>query len=187
MSVAATNTKSPDPRVATALGPWARRFVSNGVLLADFEEVTAGIERWEDWCHAWCERGEVHEALGREALAQGYKLTAGEHLVRASMYYHFGKFVFVHDQKQMRDAHLRSLDCYQAALPLMRPAGERVAIPFEGKTLYGVLRRPAGATGRSPILIMAPGLDSTQEELPAYAEPFLAPRIAIPAVDRARP
>src|SRR5258706_32964 len=178
MSVAATNTKSPDPRVATAIAHWAPRFVSNGVLLADFEEVTAGIERWEDWCRAWCERGEVHEALGREALAQGYKLTAGEHLVRASMYYHFAKFVFVHDQKQMRDAHLRSLDCYQAALPLMCPAGERVAIPFEGKTLYGVLRRPAGSTGRSPILIMAPGLDSTKEELHPYAEPFLARGIA---------
>src|SRR5260221_5871655 len=182
MSVVATNTKSTDPRVATAIAHWAPRFVSNGVLLADFEEVTAGIERWEDWCRAWCERGEVHEALGREALAQGYRLTAGEHLVRASMYYNFAKFVFLHDQNQMRDAHLRSLDCYQAALPLMRPVGERVAIPFEGKTLYGVLRRPAGATGRSPILIIAPGLDSTKEELPAYAEPFLARGIANPPI-----
>src|SRR5260221_56382 len=148
MSVVATNTKSTDPRVATAIAHWAPRFVSNGVLLADLEEVTAGIERWEDWCRAWCARGEVHEALGREALAQGYKLTAGEHLVRASMYYHFAKFVFVHDQKQMRDAHLRSLDCYRAALPLIRPTGERVAIPFEGKTFYGILRRPAGADAR---------------------------------------
>jgi len=167
MSEVETKTKSSDPRVATAIAHWAPRFVSNGVLLADFEEVTAAIERWEDWCRAWCERGKVHEALGREALAQGYKLTAGEHLVRAAMYYHFAKFVFVHDQKQMRDAHLRSVECYKAALPLMRPTGERVAIPFEGKTLYGILRRPAGATGRSPILIMAPGLDSTKEELHA--------------------
>src|SRR5882672_6212545 len=93
-----------DTRVATAIAHWAPRFVSNGVLLADFEEVTAGIERWEDWCAAWCKRGKVHEALGREALKEGFKLSAGEHLVRASMYYHFAKFVFVHDQKQMRDA-----------------------------------------------------------------------------------
>src|SRR2546428_812859 len=183
MSEVETKTKSPDPRVATAISHWAPRFVSNGVLLADFEEVTAGIERWEDWCRAWCERAKVHKALGREALAQGYKLTAGEHLVRAAMYYHFAKFVFVHDKKQMRDAHLQSVECYKDALPLMRPTGERVAIPFEGKTLYGILRRPAGATGRSPILIMAPGLDSAKEELHAYAEPFLARGIAILAID----
>src|SRR5881392_1598103 len=183
MSDVELKSKSKDPHVATAIAHWAPRFVSNGVLLADFEEVTAGIERWEDWCRAWCERGKVHEALGREALAEGYALTAGEHLVRAAMYYHFAKFVFVHDRKQMRDAHLRSVECYKAALPLMRPTGERVSIPFEGKTLYGILRRPVGATGRSPVLIMAPGLDSTKEELHAYAEPFLARGVAILAID----
>ena len=183
MSEVETKTKSSDPRVATAISHWAPRFVSNGVLLADFEEVTAGIERWEDWCRAWCERAKVHKALGREALAQGYKLTAGEHLVRAAMYYHFAKFVFVHDKKQMRDAHLQSVECYKDALPLMRPTGERVAIPFEGKTLYGILRHPLQRFTRSPVLIMAPGLDSTKEELHAYAEPFLARGIAILAID----
>jgi 2,6-dihydroxypseudooxynicotine hydrolase len=178
--------KSKDPRVVAAIAHWAPRFVSNGVLLADFEEVTAGIERWEEWCAAWCKRGEVHEALGREALVQGYKLSAGEHLVRASMYYHFAKFVFVHDMKQMRDAHRRAVGCYTDALPHMRPVGERVAIPFEGKTMYGVLRKPSvasGGSGRLPILIMAPGLDSTKEELHAYEEPFLARGIAILAID----
>jgi 2,6-dihydroxypseudooxynicotine hydrolase len=176
-------SKSKDPRVAAAIAHWAPRFVSNGVLLADFEEVTAGIERWEDWCAAWCERARVHEALGREALAQAYRLTAGEHLVRAAMYYHFAKFLFVHDQKRMREAHMQAVACYRDALPHMRPAGERVAIPFEGKTLCGVLRKPTGAAGRSPILIMAPGLDSTKEELHAYADPFLARGIAILAID----
>src|SRR6202795_174520 len=183
MPEAALKKPPADPRVAAAIAHWAPRFVSNGVLLADFEEVTGGIERWEDWCSAWCERGKVHEALGREALKEGFKLTAGEHLVRAAMYYHFAKFVFVHDQKQMREAHMRSVDCYKAALPLMRPMGERVAIPFEGKTLYGVLRHPLQRTPRSPILMMAPGLDSTKEELHAYAEPFLARGIAILAID----
>jgi pimeloyl-ACP methyl ester carboxylesterase len=183
MSEVATKAKSSDPRVQAAIAHWAPRFVSNGVLLADFEEVTAGIERWEDWCAAWCKRGEVHEALGREALKQGYKLSGGEHLVRAAMYYHFAKFVFVHDQKQMREAHLRSVECYKDALPHLRPAGERVAIPFEGKTMYGVLRKPAGVSGRVPILLMAPGLDSTKEELHAYEEPFLARGIAILAID----
>src|SRR5258708_15839392 len=183
MSDVELKTKFRDPRVATAIAHWAPRFVSNGVLLADFEEVTAGIERWEDWCAAWCERGKVHEALGREALKEGFKLTAGEHLVRAAMYYRFAEVVFVHDQKQMRDAHLRSLDCYQLALPLMRPTAERVAIPFEGKTLSGILRHPVERSALSPVLIMAPGLDSTKEELHAYAEPFLARGIAILAID----
>jgi 2,6-dihydroxypseudooxynicotine hydrolase len=166
-----------DARVASAIAHWAPRFVSNGVLFADFEEVTASIERWEDWCAAWSARAALHEALGKEALHAAFRLTAAEHLVRAAMYYHFAKFVFVHDPVQMRAAHMKAVACYAAALPFMKPRGERVEIPFEGKTLKGVLR------GCGPVLVMAPGLDSTKEELHAYEEPFLARGIATLAID----
>lgn len=44
---------SKDPRVEAALNHWAPRFVANGIPLTDFQEVTAAIERWEDWCSAW--------------------------------------------------------------------------------------------------------------------------------------
>lgn len=171
-----------DARVASAISHWAPRFISNGVLLADFEEVTGALARWEDWCEAWSARARVHETLGRDALAEGYRLTAGEHLVRASIYFHFAKFVFVQDPQQMRAAHIASVACYRDALPYLRPPGERVTIAYAGTTLAGVLRKP-DASARCPVLIMAPGLDSTKEELHAYEEPFLARGIAVLAID----
>jgi pimeloyl-ACP methyl ester carboxylesterase len=170
-----------DPKVSSAISHWAPRFVSNGVLLADFEEVTASLERWEDWCAAWSARAAVHEKLGRDSFAEGYRLTAGEHLVRAAMYYHFAKFVFVQDIPQMRAAHAKAVECYGDALPLMRPPGERVAITFGDHIMFGVLRKPG--EGRFPIVVMAPGLDSTKEELHAYEEPFLSRGMAIVAID----
>ena len=166
-----------DARVSSAISHWAPRFVSNGVLLADFEDVTGKLERWEDWCSAWSARAKVHEDLGRESLSQGLRLTASEHLIRAAIYYHFAKFVFVQDPKQMRAAHMKAVECYRDGVAHARPPGERVAIPFEGKTIYGVLR------GKGPVLIMAPGLDSTKEEIHAYEEPFLARGIAVLAID----
>jgi 2,6-dihydroxypseudooxynicotine hydrolase len=166
-----------DSRVSSAISHWAPRFVSNGVLLADFEEVTASLDKWEDWCAAWSKRAALHEALGRESLKEKFKLTAGEHLVRAAIYYHFAKFVFVQDPAQMRAAHMKAVGCYKDALPLIRPPGEYVEIPFEGKKLKGVLR------GKGPVLIMAPGLDSTKEEIHAYEEPFLARGMAVLAID----
>ena len=63
-----------DPRVTSAISHWAPRFVANGIMLTDFQEVTASIERWEDWCAAWCKRGSVHEALGREERDQIVRL-----------------------------------------------------------------------------------------------------------------
>ena len=166
-----------DGKVASAIAHWAPRFVSNGVMLADFEEVTASIQRWEDWCAAWCARARLHEDLGKQSLQNGFRLTAGEHFVRAAIYYHFAKFVFVQDPAQMRTAHMKAVECYTAALPFMRPPGERVSI---GK-YKAVLRKPAADL--CPVLVMAPGLDSTKEELHAYEEPFLARGIATLAFD----
>jgi len=171
-----------DPRVQSAIAHWAPRFVSNGVPLTDFEEVTAGVSRWEDWCRAWCERAAVHEALGRKVLAEGNPLSAGEHLTRAAACYHFSKFVFVIDYGQMKDAHRKAVECRNLALPLLAPPGERAAIPYEGKHLYGILRQPLGIA-KPPVLVMCMGLDSTKEEMDSNEAVFLARGMATLAFD----
>ena len=171
-----------DALVKSALSHWAARFVANGVVLTDFEEVVASVQKYDDWCRAWSDKAAVHEALGREALAKGKFLTAGEHLQRAGVYYHFGKFLFVQDLPQMKAAHMKAVECRTLALPHLTPAGERVAIPFEGKHLYGILRKPLGVA-KPPVMIMACGLDSAKEETDAYEMPFLARGIAILVFD----
>jgi dipeptidyl aminopeptidase/acylaminoacyl peptidase len=173
---------SQDARVASALAHWAPRFVANGVVLTDFEEVVGSISSWDEWCGAWSAKAAVHEALGREALAAGKLLSAGEHLQRAGVYYHFGKFLFVHDLAQMKAAHVKAVECRGLALPHLSPPGERVAIPFEGRHLYGILRKPVGVAC-PPVMVMCCGLDSAKEETAAYEAPFLARGMAILVFD----
>jgi dienelactone hydrolase len=171
-----------DARVEAAISHWAPRFVVNGVPLADFEEVTASVDRWEDWCAAWSARAAIHEELGNQALQNGQKLSAGEHFTRAAVCYHFGKFLFVNDLEQMKRAHMKAVECRNRALPLIDPPGERVAIPYEGKRLYGILRRPAGVA-RPPVVVMCMGLDSTKEEMNDYENRFLKRGLATLAFD----
>jgi fermentation-respiration switch protein FrsA (DUF1100 family) len=165
-----------DALVKSAIAHWAPRFVANGVNLTDFEDVTASVVSWNDWCRAWSQRAAVHEALGRDALQHGKSLSAGEHLQRAGVYYHFAAFLFVHDIPQMREAHLKAVACRTDALPHLRPPGERVEIPYEGKHLAGILRKPVGGVGAEnpPVVLMAMGLDSAKEEMDAMEQPFLA-------------
>ena len=172
----------PDEKLKTALTHWAHRFITNGVILADFQDITGALESWDGWCAAWSARAELHEGMGREALAQKNRVSAAEHLTRAGVYYHFGKFLFVHDIEQMTMTHLKAVACRMAALPHLRPAGERVEIPYEGKALYGILRKPAGIE-RPPVVVMAMGLDSAKEECDAYEQPYLARGIATLAFD----
>jgi len=80
----ARHEKTGDPRVTTAIHHWAPRFVTNGVALSDFEDVTGRISSWDDWCAAWSARAAIHEKIGREALANKKYLSAGEHLQRAA-------------------------------------------------------------------------------------------------------
>lgn len=172
----------PDARVQSAIHHWAPRFVSNGVPLTDFQEVTAGLEHWENWCSAWCARAAQHEEIGRKALADGFKLSAAQHLTTAAVCYHFSKFVFVLDLEQMRAAHMKAVECRKLALPHLRPAGEYVRIPFEGKSFAGILRRPAG-TALPPIVVMCMGLDSAKEEMESYESLFLARGLATLSFD----
>jgi 2,6-dihydroxypseudooxynicotine hydrolase len=171
-----------DALIASAISHWGPRFVANGVSLTDFEEVTSSIGSWNDWCRAWSARAAIHEEIGRAALVRGKHLSAGEHLQRAGVYYHFAKFLFVRDLAQMKAAHTKAVACRTAALPFLTPAGERVAIPFEGRTLAGILRKPEGIA-RPPVLVMACGLDSCKEETAAYEAPFLDRGIAILVFD----
>lgn len=171
-----------DDRVASAIAHWGPRFTSNGVTAWDFQRVTASVEGWTDWCAAWSAVGAEHEALGRAALDQRRWLSAGQHLAQAAVYYHFGKFVFVEDLAQMREAHARSVACLTDALPHLDPPGRREEIPFEGSQLVGILRVPAGP-GPHPTVIMLPGLDSTKEELGSTEQTFLQRGLATFAVD----
>ena len=173
---------SADPRVEAAISHWAPRFIANGVAYSDFVEVTAGIEHWEQWCAAWSARALVHERLGEEALGAGHDLSAGEHLTRAGVYYHFAKFLFVDRPQEMRAAHKKAVECRNRALGLIDPPGERVAIPYEGKSLAGILRKPLGIL-RPPCVVMAMGLDSAKEEMDAYEQVFLARGLATLAFD----
>jgi dipeptidyl aminopeptidase/acylaminoacyl peptidase len=179
---AKNKSAAKDPRVESAISHWAPRFVANGVPLTDFQEVTAGITQWEEWCSAWSARAAVHEEIGRKALTDGYRLSAGQHLTTAGVCYHFAKFVFVNDLNQMRAAHRKAVECRQLALPHLRPPGERVEIPYQGDKLAGILRRPPGVA-RPPIVVMAMGLDSAKEEMDAYESTFLARGMATLAFD----
>jgi dipeptidyl aminopeptidase/acylaminoacyl peptidase len=171
-----------DDRLAMAISHWGPRFTTNGVTVGDFERITGSISSWDEWCAAWSSVAAEHEQLGRDALAAGRTISAGEHLAQAAVYFHFAKFLFVNDLVQMRAAHERAVRCLDDALPYLDPPGRRIEIPFEGAAMVGILRSPAGP-GPHPVMIMIPGLDSTKEELRSTEALFLGRGIATFSVD----
>jgi fermentation-respiration switch protein FrsA (DUF1100 family) len=64
----------------------------------------------------------------------------------------------------------------------LQPSGERVEMPYQGKWLAGILRKPVGVE-RPSVVVMAMGLDSAKEEADCYEQPFLARRMATLSFD----
>jgi 2,6-dihydroxypseudooxynicotine hydrolase len=119
----------------------------------------------------------VHEALGDEALAAGRIFSAGRALARAAVYYQFAQFCFSEFPDQKEAAQGRKVACHRRALPYLVPPAERLEIPYDGVSLPGNLRRPP-ATGRPPLVLILPGLESTKEEFTLFEEDFLARGLA---------
>lgn len=171
-----------DQLVQSAVEHWGPRFTGNGIDPSDFRRITSAIEDWSQWCVTWCEAGAEHEALGRQALGEGWTRSAGAHLSQAAAYYHFAKFVFVDDLEQMRAAHRRAVSCLDDALPHLDPPGRRIEVPYRGSILPGVLRVPQGA-GPFPAVLLISGLDSAKEELRSTEQLFLSRGLATFAAD----
>ncbi|MFQ5860669.1 MAG: alpha/beta hydrolase family protein [Dehalococcoidia bacterium] len=161
-----------DERVEYAVRNWAPRFTAQGVDSNDFERTVARISTWDQWCREWSATAAMHQALAEEAEASGRKLTAGEAYISAAVCYHFGKFYFMHDQAQYRETQDKSIACYAKGIAYLDPSAERVEVPFEGIKMVGYLRRPAGVS-RPPVVILAPGLESTKEEFYHWENVFL--------------
>jgi len=172
----------PDERVQAAINNWAPRFISQGVDYNDFVRTTSQIERWEDWLDAWCATAEVHAGLARDAEVQGHALTAGEAWVRAALYYHFAKFVWMVDMAKYRAAADKAVSSLYTAYKHLDRTAERLEIPLDGALMVGNLRRPANAD-RPPLVFLLPGLDSTKEEFFYWEDVFLKRGLATLSLD----
>jgi pimeloyl-ACP methyl ester carboxylesterase len=166
-----------DPTLETVYRLFTWRILSNRIPPWEFDQLKSKLEKWEDWCKVWSASGAKFTRLGEEALQIGRKLTAGEAFITAGSFYHFASFLFTHDQVQFRTALEAMEECWRRAAPLVEPPMELIRIPFEGINLPAYLRKPPGVE-KPPIVILAPGGDSTKEELYDFSENILKRKLA---------
>lgn len=159
-------------RVQVAAHHWRPRFVANGIDVNDFDGVVDATTEWKDWAPSWQRVGEMHEALGREAVHLGRLVSGAQAFQRAAWCYHLGKFLWFEDLELHAALRDRSVAVYRQALRHLDPPAERIEIPFEGHTIPANLRLPK-ATHRPALVLLVPGLDSSKEELFAIEEDFL--------------
>lgn len=173
----------PDERVAAAIHNWAGRFIANGVDYNDFVRTTGTIETWAEWLPAWTAVAEGHRERAERAAAAGHDRSAGEAYLLAAVSFHFSKFVWVLDPGLNRRNTKAAIRCLYAAHARLDPTAERIEAAVEGVPVAANLRRPRGAGGPVPLVVLIPGLDSTKEEFFVWEEVFLRRGMATLSVD----
>src|SRR5688572_4639852 len=124
----------------------------------------------------------MHAGLAAEAAANRRRLTAGEAWARATVAYHFAKFVWMVDPERSRAAADRAVAAMAKTHEYLDPDAERIEVPLDGGRVVGNLRRPAGEE-LPPLVLLVPGLDSTKEEFFRLENVFLDRGMATLSID----
>jgi 2,6-dihydroxypseudooxynicotine hydrolase len=160
----------------------AGRMLSDGIAWYDLDGARAALDRGEDWYEYWSARADAYERLGDDAVAAGNRVSGGEWLWRASLCAHYAQFMWFHEPAKREAGQRRKVDLYRRGAPDLVPAAERVDIPFEGVTIPGYLRLPAG-DGPHACVVVIGGLESTKEESLLFENLCLARGMATFAFD----
>ncbi len=116
---------------------------------------------------AWKGGGDQLIALANTDLARGHRLSAGEKLGRAALYYGIAERMQAHGFDQRLAMYKRSLELFEQSRQLSRENCVRVTLPYDGKELSGLYVKAEGLQPgqRAPIVVIMNGLDSTKEML----------------------
>jgi alpha-beta hydrolase superfamily lysophospholipase len=141
-----------------------------GECLAVAERIREGDAT--SWYDAWNGLAQASFAHAEASRAAGRWVSAHDAYLRASNYFRTAYIFLIGTpvngpvDERVREAYRRHRGAFNAAVALMRPTAERIAIPYEkGATLHGYLFRAADDGAPRPTVILVGGYDGTAEEL----------------------
>ena len=166
------------------LHPEAKHFMADiGYASVDWDRVLARVKAGAMFPKAMAEIGSEIE---RKALwYEGERLgrAARDLFLRSTLLYGQAQYSFVTGDRRkqiFREAMNRTMEGYvrHNSTPI-----ERVAVAFEGHTIYAHLHLPR-ADVRAPLVLLLPGMDMYKEEWAKVAQEYYVPRgVAVLAVD----
>lgn len=149
----------------------------------DIQRVFSMVKCGDMLPKAWSQRASEVEAKAAYFEGRGFKETAKAMYSRAAQLYGRAQYSYFSDDPKKRAYHDKLRKCFDKVISLNATPIERVEIPFEGKTLYGVLHLPTDAEN-VPCVILCPGMDMFKEDWTFGSQGIYVPRgMATLAID----
>ena len=136
------------------------------VAMSEVDEVCQRLARRQDepdaWRQEWYAMGAEIEREAEEASKKGRQLTAGDHYLRAGMYY-FTAERFVEPGEKKRAIGQKALECQLAGFARRYRNIERVEVPYENTTLPALFMKAPDISERAPTIVIFDGMDNCKE------------------------
>jgi pimeloyl-ACP methyl ester carboxylesterase len=166
------------------LHPESRHFLAEiGYDPVDFDRALAKVKTVGMMPKAWSEVGLEIERKAAWYEEQGFSRAAHDLYLRACLLFGHAQYSFAPSDARKAVFRAAVNRCTEKVVALADHRMERVEIPFEGRTLYGIAHYPGGVEP-APLAILMPGMDMYKEDWTKVAAQYYVPRgIAVIAVD----
>jgi dienelactone hydrolase len=152
---------------------------------ADFAGIRERVKKMADIGPAFAAVARRREAKANAAAAADRKVTARDNFFMAAV--HWGAAQWPYDENDETNIayNNKKRECYAKYAALSDHHVEAVWVPFQGKAIPAWLHLPPNhASGRVPVVIAVPGMDSYKEiQVALYGDRFLNRGMAVLAID----
>ncbi|MBI3015493.1 MAG: alpha/beta hydrolase [Candidatus Tectomicrobia bacterium] len=163
-----------------------RRILANcgAAVGGDLRAIGQRVKKFNDIGREFARGGQRRQEMGEKAEREGYLVTARENYFIAAQLFCHAQWPLFEDDNPQKMAWEEDKDhCYDKYIAYADHRIERVEVPFEGKSLSGLLHLPREVQGKVPAILGIPGMDSVKEEGSLYGDSFLERGLAVLRLD----
>ncbi len=154
------------------------------LVVQDVFKLRHQITKYDDIPTAFSAAAKRWEERADEAEKKGHCTAASEYYFVAANLYVAAHWAIFEDDNLLKIAlNDRKNACLDRVISHPPHPMERVEIPFEGRSLAGILHFPVKGQPPYPAVIALPGMDSVKEEMPYYGDPLLERGVAVLRID----
>lgn len=150
----------------------------------DITQVRERVTKFKDIPREFERVAKRREEIARKAEGEGRTITARENYFMAALFYVNAQWgIFEDDDEKKIRLGEKQNATYDKYIKVADHRIERVEIPFEGKTIPGLLHFPNSSPPPYSCVLSIPGMDSVKEDMPLYGDALLERGIATLRLD----
>ncbi|MFC1869518.1 alpha/beta hydrolase [Thermodesulfobacteriota bacterium] len=154
-------------------------------VAGDVMSIRSNVKKYADISREFARVAIKREAMAKRAQDEEHLVTARDSYFAAAIFYSMAVWPIHEDDNDINIAYsAKKNECYDKYIPLAPHSIERAEIPFEGKSLPGLLHFPANRPPKMPCVLDITGMDGSKEsQNPLYGEKHLERGMAVFVLD----